>query len=117
MSSNIRVIRICKECNQEFVAKTTVTKYCSNKCRKKASKTKVRDYKVDVSNQELEAKTSAEIAKIKAKEYISVKEAAMLLGCSKVMIYKMINNDRLKATNLSERKTIIKMSDIKNLFN
>ena len=36
MSSNILVQRICQNCNTEFTAKTTVTKYCSNNCAKNA---------------------------------------------------------------------------------
>ena len=38
MSSNIRIQRICQQCKNEFTAKTTVTKYCSDRCSKRAYK-------------------------------------------------------------------------------
>jgi hypothetical protein len=46
MSSNIRVQKICKHCNKLFEAKTTVTKFCSNACSKKAYKAKKRNEKI-----------------------------------------------------------------------
>jgi hypothetical protein len=35
MSSNIRLDRVCEECNKIFVAKTTVTRFCSSRCNNK----------------------------------------------------------------------------------
>ena len=49
MSSNIRVSRICQFCEKEFIARTTVTKFCSHKCNSKAYKMKKRNEKVKTS--------------------------------------------------------------------
>ena len=38
MSSNITIPKICLSCNNGFIAKTTVTKFCSHKCACKAYK-------------------------------------------------------------------------------
>ena len=50
MSSNIRVQRICQFCGKEFTARTTVTKYCSDVCAKRAYKARKRTEKVEISN-------------------------------------------------------------------
>ena len=42
MSSKIEVQRICQYCEQEFTARTTVTKYCSHKCGQRAYKARKR---------------------------------------------------------------------------
>lgn len=34
MSSNMRIQKVCEECGQEFIAKTTVTRCCSDRCAK-----------------------------------------------------------------------------------
>ena len=38
MSSNIFVQRICEECGNEFTARTTVTRFCGDRCAKRAYK-------------------------------------------------------------------------------
>ena len=47
-----------------------------------------------------------------AEVFLTVKEAARLLKSSKKAIYEYISSGRLIATNFSERKTRIKLSDI-----
>lgn len=49
-------------------------------------------------------------------QFLSVVKAAKLLGTSKQLIYTLIKQDKLKATNLNKRKTVIKRSDIDKLF-
>ena len=46
MSSNIRISKICQHCGQEFVAKTTVTKFCSDNCAKRNYKKRKREEKI-----------------------------------------------------------------------
>lgn len=40
MSSNIKIKKNCQHCGQEFIARTTVIKYCGDYCAKKAYKAK-----------------------------------------------------------------------------
>ena len=47
MSSNIRVPKICQHCGTEFIAKTTVTKFCTDNCAKRAYKVRKRNEKID----------------------------------------------------------------------
>ncbi|HBH06588.1 MAG TPA: DNA-binding protein, partial [Flavobacteriales bacterium] len=42
MSSNMRIPKICQECGSDFIAKTTVTQYCSDRCSKRAYKKRKR---------------------------------------------------------------------------
>lgn len=64
----------------------------------------------------VEALTSKKEEDISSKEFLSVKLAAKLLGASGKIIYGMIHSGKLRAINLSQRKTVIYRSDINNLF-
>ena len=46
MSSNIRNEKVCQQCGNEFVAKTTVTQYCSDICAKRAYKARKKKEKL-----------------------------------------------------------------------
>lgn len=46
MSSNIRVKKVCEHCNHSFIAKTTVTKFCSDDCAKRNYKKRKKANKV-----------------------------------------------------------------------
>lgn len=52
----------------------------------------------------------------KTKEFLSVREVASLLGCDPRSVRSIIKAGKLPATKLSERKTLIKRSDIDKLF-
>lgn len=49
MSSNIKIKKIYQHGGQEFIARTTVTKYCGDNCAKRAYKAKVREQKIQLS--------------------------------------------------------------------
>ena len=116
MSSNIRIQRICQQCNNEFTAKTTVTKYCSLKCSQKAYKFRARKKKIDQSDKETTQIKHKPYKDLNNKEFLSVQEASQLLGCSKHTIYRSIKAGNLPSLNLNIKKTIIKRNDIDNLF-
>lgn len=116
MSSNIRIPRICNLCKQEFIAKTTVTQYCSDKCAKKAYKIRKRNLSISNSLEEtIELKTYP-IREAQTKEFLTPKEASLLLSCSVKTVYRLIENGTLKATNLAERMTRIKRENLDNLI-
>lgn len=116
MSSNIRVQRICQHCSKEFTAKTTVTKYCSDDCAKRAYKIRQRKGKIAKSNKETIKIMQQPIELVKAKEFLTVKDAAILLGCSVRSVYYYIDTGMIKAVNLGQRLTRIKRSEIDKLF-
>lgn len=115
MSSNIKVKRICGHCNREYVAKTTVTKYCSLPCRQRAYKARKRAEKIHTSNKETIRTKSQPIEALKAKEFLSVNEVSQLMGISRRTIYRLIEKKDLAKTKIGTR-TIIKRSDVDILF-
>lgn len=116
MSSNLRIQRICQYCNNDFIARTTVTKYCGDYCAKMAYKARQRANKVAKSNQETLSILNKPMEILGAKEFLTVKEVATLLNCSVRSIYQHIGNQKIKAVNLSQRLTRIKRSEIDRLF-
>jgi len=116
MSSNIRITRVCQYCANEFEAKTTVTKYCSDNCAKRHYKARIREVKVQVSNTETRAVLSRPLQEIQSKEILTVRDAAKLLSCSVRTIYNLIDRGTLNGIKFSERKTLLRRSDIDRFF-
>jgi excisionase family DNA binding protein len=116
MSSNIQVQRICQHCGTEFTARTTVTKYCSHRCGSLANKAKKRAEKVQKSNTETKQIKTKPIEELKAKVFLTVSDVSKLIGCSRQNVYKLINTGKLKATNILEKKTIVRRCDLDKLF-
>lgn len=116
MSSNIQVQRICQFCNQEFTARTTVTKYCSDVCAKRAYKARKKEEKIQSSNKQTVKVKLKSIDELKAKEFLTVKEVAQLLNCSVRTAYYQIENGNIKAVNMGQRLTRVKRSYIDKLF-
>lgn len=116
MSSNIEVIRVCEHCKKEFVAKTTVTRYCSHKCNSRAYKERIKKLKVEVSNNRTKNYKTNEIDLLNAKQILTVKEVATLLNCSKRSVYRYIDTGAIKAFNVGQRLIRVKRSEIDKLF-
>jgi excisionase family DNA binding protein len=116
MSSNIQVKRICQHCNNEFTARTTVTKYCGDTCAKRAYKARLKVSKIETSNEQTQRIKNQPIEDLKAKEFLTVREVARLLNCSVRSTYYYIENGTIKAVNLGQRITRVKRSEIDKLF-
>lgn len=116
MSSNIRIIKICLQCGKEFEARKTTTRTCSDNCAKNYYKAKLRAEKIEASNRETLHTRLKPIEDLRAKEYLTVADASTLLNSSLRTVYRLIHQGNIKAVNLSERKTLIKRSDLDKLF-
>lgn len=116
MSSNFTVKRLCEQCGKVFVAKTTVTRYCSKPCNTKAYKLRVRNGKVAGIDEVVKKVLDTKTVDLSSLEFLSVKAAAKLLGASEKIVYGMIASGRLNAINLSQRKTVVFRKDIDRLF-
>ena len=114
MSSNIRIDKTCQFCGNRFVAKTTVTQFCSDNCAKRAYKVRIRDKKIQEAIKE-ESTSAFYNPALSQKEFLSIKETAQLMGASRWTIYRLIENGKLKATKL-RRRTILRREDINELF-
>ena len=116
MSSNIKVKRICQHCSKEFTARTTVTKYCSDKCSKAAYKARKRAKKVNQSNAETTRIKNQPIEQLKAKEFLSINEVCQLVGISRRTVYRLIEQGDLKKIKVGSR-TLIKRLALNMLLN
>jgi predicted DNA-binding transcriptional regulator AlpA len=116
MSSNIRIKRVCAQCHQDFVARTTVTKFCSLDCNRRYYKTVSKSEKINQSELETtKFKQTIRLMEVE-KDFLSVAETAVMLGCSKAAIYKMIKFQRLKSANFLENMIRIRRQDIFEKF-
>lgn len=116
MSSNIFLQRICEHCSKEFTARTTVTKFCSDNCAKRSYKSRKRAEKIEKSNTETLLIKNKPLEDVKAKEFLSVKDIALLLGCSTRTAYRLIDKGKINAVNLSERLTRVKRSELNKIM-
>lgn len=121
MTSKIEVIRICEFCDNEFIAKTTVTRFCSQTCAKKAYKRRQKAKKI--SDTEKAVKVQKDILQgnpiletVQKKDFLSIKETAILIGLSERTIHRLIKAEKLKVTKIG-RRTIIHKTAINKLFN
>lgn len=117
MSSNIEIQKYCECCGSLFTAKTTVTRYCSDVCSKRAYKARKRAEKINSAIDEIIKKDEQKpIKDFRQREFLTVTQVSKLIGCSRQNVYKLINAGKLKATNILIKKTIIKRSDIDDFF-
>lgn len=116
MSSNIRVLKICERCGNEFMARKTVTRFCTANCAKRAYKERQKEIKIKKSDTKTLKEKLKPIEEIKSKEFLSVIEAAKLIGCCKQTVYTLINSGIINGVNIKIKKTIIPRKEIDNLF-
>lgn len=117
MSSNLRIKKICDWCGKSFIAKTTTTKYCSHLCNSRAykaikKKEKIKQHakanSIDISLPSFDY--------LNSKEYLKINEVSSLLGLCRQTVYNLIYSGQLKASKISPRITLIKRSDIDEMF-
>jgi excisionase family DNA binding protein len=116
MSSNIRIIKICEHCGKEFEARKITTRTCSSNCANNYYKARKRAEKIKKTNLETHNRRIKPIEDLKAKEYLTVKDLAILLNSSLRTIYRLVNDGTIKAVKISTRKTLIKHSELDRLF-
>ncbi|MGI4727587.1 MAG: helix-turn-helix domain-containing protein [Janthinobacterium lividum] len=114
MSSTIRIIRICVECQTEFTAKTTLTRFCSKSCNGKNHKRRIRNLKIEVSNKETIAKSTS-LQDINQKDYLNINESCLLIGISRTTLWRLIKSQNLKAHKVGNR-IIIKRMELEQIL-
>jgi hypothetical protein len=110
MSSKMQIVKVCKSCGREFVARTTVTDCCSDPCAKRYYKEKKRLEKMAEASLKTEIREKPEafitedrIKAIQAKEFLNLKEAALLLNVSPLTLRRWVLYGKL----VSDENTIV----------
>ena len=101
--------RICAHCGKEFAPQSGSQKYCSEQCADTAKQNK--------KKQKREMFKAVEpMAIVQCQEYLTFANAAILMGCTRQYVYKLVGQGRLKASRLSSRMSLIKKSDIEGML-
>jgi excisionase family DNA binding protein len=123
MSSNMALPKTCSYCGKAFIAKTTLTKYCGHTCNSKHYKQKTKEDKIQNSlveqQQTMQSKQTLQCANsssLISKNFLSVQDAAELIGVSRWTINRMIKRGELQIHKFG-RKKIIQRTQIDQLFN
>lgn len=116
-TSNIQIKKICEWCKSEFLSQKCTTRYCCKRCAELAYKERKRqERKTNTESQiqqQLQEKAHAEIS---IREYLSISEAAKLLGLTRDGVYKLIYRGTLIAYKISSRLTVILRNDIDTML-
>ena len=105
----MEVKRICQWCGKPFMAKKTTTNYCSPQCSKRGYKNRMKERRMEMREfqEMLEVKS-----KLESQEYFTFSQAARLMGVSRQYVYKLVKEDKLRASRLSSRMSLIRRTDI-----
>ncbi len=115
MSSEIRVQRICEHCAKSFEAKTTVTRFCSDYCAKRAYKLRKRKERIEVTEAETQARIRYPLSEIQAKEFLSVEDVCDLFGVSRSTVWRLCKAGRVKSAKIGRKRFVLRAS-IDELF-
>ena len=99
----------CAFCGKEFTARSGSQRYCCEECAEKAKrqkKARQRDF----------LKATEPMMDIQSAEYLSFSKAAILMGCSRQYIYKLVAEKKLPASRISSRMSFIRRADIEAML-
>ena len=99
----------CKYCGKEFVPRSGMQKYCCEECQTKAKeawKKRQQDFMNAVDP----------VIDLQCQEYLTFAKAAILMGCSRQYVYKLVNEGKLAASRISSRMAFIRKADIEKML-
>lgn len=114
--SNLKIPKICEQCEKPFEAKTMTTRFCSHLCADKNGKKRKKQEKELKEREKVLEKYVDKIAVLQLREFISVGEAVILFGISKSTIHRLIKRKVIRSVNLGERLTRINKLELEKLF-
>lgn len=120
MSSNLRIVKICAYCKQEFIARKTTTETCSDRCAKRFYKVKQKEEAIRRAEVETVVKrepkafiTEGEIKAVQAKEWLTLKEAALLLNVSPLTLRRWTLDGKVKSIKVGRKHAFKRVELIK----
>ena len=93
--------RKCAYCGKVFATNSGMQKYCSEECATAAKETKKkiqRDF----------LRAIEPVMEIHQQEYLTFSKAAILLGCTRQYVYKLVEQGKLPASRLSNRMALVR---------
>ena len=105
----MKAIRKCKYCGKEFVARCGMQKFCCEECQTKAKKARKKRQQ-DFMN------AVEPVIGLQNQEYLTFAKAAILMGCSRQYVYKLVNEGKLAASRISSRMAFIRKADIEKML-
>ena len=84
-------------------------RYCSEACQAEAKRARV------MQKNNL-FKVAQPLMEIQHQEYLTFSKAAILMGCSRQYIYKLVAIGKLKASRISNRMAFIRRADIEQML-
>ena len=105
----MKAIRKCKYCGKEFVARSGMQKFCCEECQTKAKEARKKRQQ-DFMN------AVEPMIDLQQQEYLTFAKAAILMGCSRQYVYKLVNEGKLAASRISTRMAFIRKVDIEKML-
>jgi excisionase family DNA binding protein len=105
----MKEVRKCKYCGKEFVARSGMQKYCCEECQTKAKEARKKRQQ-DFMN------AVEPIIGLQNQEFLTFAKAAILMGCSRQYVYKLVNEGKLAASRISSRMAFIRKADIEKML-
>ena len=105
----MRKTRKCAFCGKEFTCNSGSQRYCSEQCAEAAKaqrKKKLQDFMKPVQP----------VIAIASQEYLTFSKAAILMGCSRQYVYKLVNEGKLPASRISSRMAFVRKADIEMML-
>ena len=105
----MRKTRKCAFCGKEFTCNSGSQRYCSEHCAEAAKaqrKKKQQDF----------LKAVQPVIDIASLEYLTFSKAAILMGCSRQYVYKLVNEGKLPASRISSRMAFVRKTDIEQML-
>lgn len=105
----MEVKRICQWCGKPFIAQKATTCYCSPQCSKRGYKHRIKERKMELRHiQEMQELRSS----LEKQDYFTFSQAARLMGVSRQYIYKLVKEEKLRASRISGRMALVRRADI-----
>jgi len=101
--------RKCAYCGKVFTTNSGMQKYCSEECAEQAKETRKK-------RQRNFLRAVEPVMELQQQEYLTFSKAAILLGCTRQYVYKLVEQGKLPASRLSSRMALVRRSDIEKMF-
>ena len=105
----MKMTKKCSFCGSTFETKSGMQRYCSEACQAEAKRARA------MQKNNL-FKIAQPMMEIQHQEYLTFSKAAILTGCSRQYIYKLVSCGKLNASRISSRMAFIRKADIEQML-